>query len=195
MLLSDYSKFVYLSCVSFDKTVSSLIIKTANPARLTYEDEFARKILLLLEISGHGLIWILGTLVWALYRWGDTLARPNLFLIGLLLDAAIVGLMKVAVRRQRPRENIDDMIATASLDRYSFPSGHASRSFFIAMYALFVLPSCMQFLFAWAFVLSLSRILMKRHYFIDVFIGAGIGLLLGSVLGSDSLAYVMYITN
>ena len=183
MLLSDFSKYFYFSFVSFDKTLSSLIIKTAIPARVTYEDEFARKILLMLEISGHGLIWIMGTLGWIAYKWGNSGTRPNIFLIGLLLDVIIVGLMKAVVRRPRPRDNIDDMVATASIDRYSFPSGHASRSFYIAAYSCFVLPSCAQVLVTWAFVLSLSRILMKRHYLADVIVGANIGIITGLVLG------------
>ena len=183
MLLSDFSRSFYFSFVSVDKTLSSLILKTAIPARLTYEDEFARKILLLLEISGHGLIWVLGTLGWIAYKWGDSETRPNIFLIGLVLDVILVGLMKAVVRRPRPRDNIDDMVATASIDRYSFPSGHASRSFFIASYSYFVLPSCIQILITWAFVLSLSRILMKRHYLADVIVGANLGIITGLVLG------------
>ncbi|KAI6652731.1 hypothetical protein LOD99_4117 [Oopsacas minuta] len=186
MFLADYSKYFYFSFLSFDKTLSSLIIRTAHPARLTYEDQFARKILLLLEISGHGLIWISGALLWNVYRWGNAEMRPNFFLIGLILDVIIVGLTKAIVRRPRPRDNIEDMIATASIDRYSFPSGHASRSFFIAAYAFFVMPSYAQILITWAFVLSLSRILMKRHYLADVIIGANLGIVIGFVLGRFS---------
>ena len=183
MLLADFSKYFYFSFVSFDKTLSSLIIKTAIPARLTYEDEFARKILLMLEISGHGLIWILGTLGWIAYRWGGIGTRPNIFLIGLMLDVVLVGVTKAVVRRPRPRDNIEDMVCTASIDRYSFPSGHASRSFFIACYSYFLLPSLTQILMTWAFILSLSRILMKRHYLADVLVGANLGIITGLALG------------
>eukprot|EP00800_Vazella_pourtalesii_P001850 TRINITY_DN11729_c0_g1_i1.p1 TRINITY_DN11729_c0_g1~~TRINITY_DN11729_c0_g1_i1.p1 ORF type:complete len:193 (+),score=17.30 TRINITY_DN11729_c0_g1_i1:79-657(+) len=192
MLLADYSKYFYFSFLSFDKTLSSLIIRTAHPARLTYEDQFARKILLLLEISGHGLIWILGTLLWVVYRWGDAEMRPNFFLIGLILDVTIVGLTKAVVRRPRPRDNIEDMIATASIDRYSFPSGHASRSFFIALYACYVLPGLARILITWAFILSLSRILMKRHYLLDVIVGASLGILIGLMLGRFSTTHHIY---
>ena len=192
MLLADYSKYFYFSFLSFDKTLSSFIIRTAHPARLTYEDEFARKILLLLEISGHGLIWILGTLLWVVYRWGDAEMRPNFFLIGLILDVVVVGLTKAVVRRPRPRDNIEDMIATASIDRYSFPSGHASRSFFIAAYTCYVLPGFARILITWAFILSLSRILMKRHYFADVIVGANLGILIGLMLGRLSTTHNVY---
>lgn len=50
------------------------------------------------------------------------------FLLGLLLDLALVGALKGAVRRSRPVYNRrEDFTVVVAVDRFSFPSGHSSR--------------------------------------------------------------------
>lgn len=63
-------------------------------------------------------------------------------------------------------------------DKYSFPSGHASRAglvyyFFANIWpvSVFLVP----FLFVWCIAIDISRLLMRRHHIVDV----GVGMLLG----------------
>ena len=56
-------------------------------------------------------------------------------LAAMLLDLATVALLKALVRRPRPPYNVPDMLVV-SVDRYSFPSGHASRTTVLAGLAL-----------------------------------------------------------
>ncbi|PON53852.1 Phosphatidic acid phosphatase type 2/haloperoxidase [Parasponia andersonii] len=124
--------------------------------------------------------------------------RPFLvpFLLGLLLDLALVGLLKLLVRRSRPHYN-PAMSAAVSADHFSFPSGHSSRVFFVAALvhlsiAAFV-DALAQFrsgsdegssvnllilvVWVWAAATSLSRVLLGRHFVVDVFAGACLGVL------------------
>ncbi|EEF32594.1 probable lipid phosphate phosphatase beta [Ricinus communis] len=132
-------------------------------------------------------------------------------LLGLLLDLALVGLIKVTFRRSRPPYN-PNMSPAVSADNFSFPSGHASRVFFIAS-----LVSLSQTLFEtallelrvrgggwfiekwvvgdeskvieivvfvvsiWAAITALSRVLLGRHFFLDVLAGACLGLFEGFI--------------
>ncbi|KAJ6695636.1 hypothetical protein OIU74_014699 [Salix koriyanagi] len=68
-----------------------------------------------------------------------TLSLPSLLpffsslLLGLLLDLAAVGLIKILFRRPRPPYNhLSSMSTPVSADHFSFPSGHSSRVSFVA---------------------------------------------------------------
>ncbi|KAK9403795.1 phospholipid phosphatase 6 [Crotalus adamanteus] len=49
-------------------------------------------------------------------------------LFALILDLVLVAAVKGLVKRRRPVYNKMDMFATVSVDKYSFPSGHATRA-------------------------------------------------------------------
>ncbi|XP_062030636.1 probable lipid phosphate phosphatase beta isoform X1 [Rosa rugosa] len=136
------------------------------------------------------------------------LLRPFLspLLLGLLLDLALIGLIKFTVRRARPVYN-KNMSVAVSVDHFSFPSGHASRVCFVA--ALFYLSAdallhlrstspaverwigadqdnkavsvLVSVVWAWAAATSISRILLGRHFVSDVFAGACLGVVEGVV--------------
>lgn len=103
------------------------------------------------------------------------------FLLGLLLDLLLIGLVKSIFRRSRPHYN-PNMIPAVSVDNFSFPSGHASRVFFIAgfsyLFNVFIGNSWFLFaVWAWALLTSVSRVLLGRHFVLDVFAGACFGVL------------------
>ncbi|KAJ4830346.1 hypothetical protein Tsubulata_028364 [Turnera subulata] len=112
-------------------------------------------------------------------------------IFGLLLDLALVGLVKLLFRRPRPPYN-PAMSAAVSADHFSFPSGHASRVFFLA--SLVVLSSgviraylgddnkvsaVVVAVCVWAAMTAASRVLLGRHYCMDVVAGSCLGVLEG----------------
>ncbi|CAH8315397.1 unnamed protein product [Eruca vesicaria subsp. sativa] len=131
--------------------------------------------------------------------------RPFLipFLLGLLLDLIFVGIVKLTFRRPRPAYNHPSMSAAVSADHYSFPSGHASRVFFVAASVHFftsvatevkrnsfldgwvrdvggeggVKGEVLVGVWIWATVTAVSRILLGRHYVLDVAAGACLGVM------------------
>eukprot|EP01135_Chromosphaera_perkinsii_P003887 Nk52_evm4s261 gene=Nk52_evmTU4s261 len=89
-----------------------------------------RGFLLGLEFSAHGVLWLAGISYLFLYSSsGSTDQEVYLnLLLALVLDLCVVGLSKVFFARERPHYNHDDMYGTVAVDRFSFPSGHATRT-------------------------------------------------------------------
>lgn len=145
-----------------------------------------RPLMKLLEISGHGIPWLLGTL-YCLSRsdsWAGREVLMNL-LFALLLDLLLVGLIKGLVRRRRPAHNQMDMFVTLSVDKYSFPSGHATRAVLVSRFILnhLVLAIPLRVLVVlWAFVLGLSRVMLGRHNVTDVAFGFFLGYMQYSIV-------------
>lgn len=139
----------------------------------------------LLEISCHGIPWLATSLVliWVLNSTSLYQMQVN-FLIGLLLDIILVGVIKAITRRRRPTFN-DDTFSIGP-DKYSFPSGHASRATFI-IYFFFYLWSisliCAPPLLAWSFSVCMSRLLLRRHHILDVLVGVLLGIFEGLIIG------------
>ncbi|KAF5296564.1 hypothetical protein FQA39_LY12482 [Lamprigera yunnana] len=140
-----------------------------------------------LEITCHGIPWFAG---WLAFMWiytNASLVQMQInMLLGLILDVIFVALIKAYVRRRRPTSNADDMLGIIGPDKFSFPSGHASRAvfvayFFIKLYPLtiFVYPP----LLAWATSICMSRILLNRHHILDVVAGVSLGICEGWLLG------------
>ena len=122
-------------------------------------------------------------------------ASVNL-LIGLVLDIVIVAVLKAFTRRRRPAYDVDDQVFTPRtmkyfcssysfkvatvkmVDKFSFPSGHATRATMLAL--LFTLLSPLPLLLwipflAWAAAVAVSRVLLGRHHILDVVAGVIIG--------------------
>lgn len=93
----------------------------------------------------------------------------------------IVGSIKALIRRDRPEHNQDDIIATISIDKkYSFPSGHTTRAALIAAFAtsnIRLQNPILGVVWSWAIAVSSSRVILGRHYVLDVICGFGIGIL------------------
>ncbi|XP_071607369.1 polyisoprenoid diphosphate/phosphate phosphohydrolase PLPP6 isoform X1 [Heliangelus exortis] len=200
----------------------------------------ARPLMKVIEVSGHGIPWLLGTfyglcqsqssaarevllnllfaLLLAASGWGSGTA-PGLRAAGagiedvllleqamdecqptccshgkrrllsasfaLLLDLVLVAVVKGLVRRPRPPHNQMDMFATISVDKYSFPSGHATRAALVCRFVLhhLVLAAPLRVLVVlWALLVGVSRVMLGRHNVTDVLSGLLLGYLLYSVV-------------
>ncbi|XP_053325282.1 polyisoprenoid diphosphate/phosphate phosphohydrolase PLPP6 [Spea bombifrons] len=139
----------------------------------------ARPMMKLIEISGHGIPWIAGT-IYYLYTSDSYAVREVILnlLFALLLDIILVGVVKGIVKRRRPTQNRMDMFATFSVDKYSFPSGHATRAAMVSRFVLnhLVLAVPVRLLvILWAVVVCLSRVMLGRHNVTDVLFGYFMG--------------------
>lgn len=138
-----------------------------------------RPLMKLIEISGHGIPWLVGT-AYCLYK-SDSAAGQEVMLnlfMALLLDLILVGIVKAVVRRRRPSHNRMDMFASFSVDRYSFPSGHATRAAMCGRFLLahLVLAAPLRVLvLLWASLVGFSRVLLGRHNVTDVLFGFAMG--------------------
>ncbi|KAM7378948.1 hypothetical protein PAMP_004536 [Pampus punctatissimus] len=138
-----------------------------------------RPLVRLVEFSGHVIPWLIGTLYTLLS--GETVAEQEIMLnlaLALLLDLLLVRVVKTLVRRRTPTQNRSDILSTFFVERYTFPSGHATRA---AMCARFLLAQLVDtaamrvLVVGWASLVSLSRLLLARHYVTDVGFGLAMG--------------------
>jgi len=100
------------------------------------------------------------------------------FVIGLF----IVVVIRILYFKERPDKSKTNNL-WLRIYNSSFPSVHAMRAILLA-YFLSVLYFNMFLILFWLFALIIcySRIYLKKHYFIDVFVGALIGLLLSIIM-------------
>lgn len=132
----------------------------------------------LLEWSCNGIFWLAVTLVFIWMANSESLHQHQCnFLMGLLLDIVLVAVLKSSCRRRRPSPPGS---MTLGPDKFSFPSGHASRSVFIVCFLLLLssIPYVLwPVLLAWCLSVCVSRVLTYRHYILDVLGGICLGLL------------------
>ncbi|KAL8216746.1 hypothetical protein R6Q57_023583 [Mikania cordata] len=185
------STSIFRHLTNLDTTVSLTLYTLTQPI-------VPRPVLKLLEISGDGRLFfpiILSVLLSPLPSASPILRSLLLnLLIGSVLDLILIGTIKHIVRRPRPVYN-KHMFVTFAVDHWSFPSGHASRVCFIA--SLIYLSSHLipnvflqlkpdlvglddfdnvnwlnLMIIAWASSTSVSRVLLGRHFVLDVAAGA-----------------------
>ncbi|VDM93064.1 unnamed protein product [Litomosoides sigmodontis] len=164
----------------WDREITSfMVLNTALDSNSNF-----RFILLCLEWSMHGGLWLIFSLLISLVsmRYNFSLnTKYGLVILtfGLCVDLIIVGAIKGIVRRPRPPSNIKDQLYEAPLvDKFSFPSGHSSRG---AMLSVLCLEFCSFSPFITLtvnllpFILGASRVFIGRHYASDVIMGLLIG--------------------
>ncbi|KAG5285428.1 hypothetical protein AALO_G00003250 [Alosa alosa] len=99
-------------------------------------------------------------------------------LMALVLDMALVGIVKAIVRRRPPSHSRSDLFMPFAVDRYCFPSGHATRASMCACFLLTRLVSAgplRALLLAWAGLVGLSRVLLGQSNVTDVLFGLCLG--------------------
>uniref|UniRef100_F1LDD9 Presqualene diphosphate phosphatase n=1 Tax=Ascaris suum TaxID=6253 RepID=F1LDD9_ASCSU len=165
---------------------ASLVIESALDARSDI-----RQVFRWLELALHGIPWIVASSIsfTIMMRFDANIELTHKFailLFGLCVDVVCVGIIKVFVRRPRPVYDKQDQVYEAPIaDKFSFPSGHSSRS---AMLAVLALSLCSPpdwiviVLKIFPFMLGLSRVAMGRHYIGDVLAGLILGWLEGHIV-------------
>lgn len=123
---------------------------------------------------GDGLLWAAVGLVLAV--WGNTFTRGVTMVAAaaVLLAAGVATACKYTIRRKRPWDQ--PQFYAVKHDRYSFPSGHATRMMAIATVLTHFVPSAAIAGYLLAMVVAICRVLVGVHYISDIVIGALIGL-------------------
>ena len=175
-----------LACLPFDRWA----------ARELYDHESAR-LERFLEATTHwakAAHWLVAAVIaLAIAEAGLTLWGPNpslqeaardslAFIACLAAGSAILHGLKLLVGRRRPRDDMEMgkygfVWFEFRLDYNSFPSGHALTITCVAVIATCAFPQLWGLWFAVALWLGVTRALLTAHFFSDVFIGGGIGLL------------------
>jgi undecaprenyl-diphosphatase len=134
---------------------------------------------------GDGPLWALAAL--GLLIWGDAFLRRLALIAGLavLASTGVSTAVKYTVRRKRPQD-LRQFYALKG-DRYSFPSGHATRMAAIAVVVGQLVPWLAPASYALSIVVALCRIAVGVHYPSDVIVGW----VIGSIGGVGALLFAL----
>ena len=155
-----------------------------------------------------GLPWIIAAVliylaVQSMMAWsGETpfLRRASDFSLALLASFVAASIVlhgiKIFLGRRRPRDDFEHGLYgfryfTWELQYDSFPSGHSMTIFCVAVVLCAIVPVLAPLWLALATGLALTRAMLTAHFFSDVLIGAGIGLVVARetfLLGFPQLA-------
>jgi undecaprenyl-diphosphatase len=157
--------------LSFDERILLHVRRFEKP-RLT-------KLMRTLTRLGDTPSWVATTL--ALAALGGQASRAAMLIgTGAILGASVAQVLKRLCQRSRPNDGIKGFTALhENPDRFSFPSGHTTTAFAVAVAVtgegVFLGPLCLAF----ATSIGVSRVYLGSHYPLDVVVGA----VLGSVIG------------
>jgi len=153
-------------------------------ARLTLTEEAGsrRTVAVLGAHLGDGPLWFV--IAVAFFGLGDEATRHIVLLTA--VATSVAGLMTTALkfltRRGRPREMTG--FYSTKHDRYSFPSGHATRVACLAMFFSHQFPGWAVVSYALALFVAICRVTLGIHYISDVLVGLVIGCLTSWIIVS-----------
>lgn len=179
----DMTVSPFQSLLNWDKDVSYIFYRRCNQPRLPH---------LLLELSGHGVPWLIIPILVFLLKSSLSPTSAALllnFLALTVVDLAVIGLLKPAFHRKRPAYNTGiGHVTIHAVDQFSFPSGHATRAGFLATFVCYVrwkhekglhpfidTNLFTALVFVWAIAVCASRVALGRHHVLDVICGALVG--------------------
>ncbi len=156
------------------RALASLDASATEALTLPEKNRALRLLALLAAHSGDSPVWaVVFAAVWFL---GNKDLRPLVILgvAGMVAVEMVVVLVKMSVRRQRPKGNLGGIYRRT--DPYSFPSGHAARASMLAILSGLYWPfPVLAGVLIWAPVMLLSRIAIGVHYVMDILAGLALG--------------------
>jgi len=134
----------------------------------------------LLSFSGDGYAYVLmvGVAMTASYEKGLVLMKTGFLAFG--MELPLYFFLKKFFKRRRPYEVVTTIGRVHNpADEFSFPSGHTTAGFMMALLISHFYVWAMVPMYIWASLIGLSRVVLRVHFVSDIVAGA----LLGSLLG------------
>jgi len=136
----------------------------------------ALKIFTLVSRSGDGYLYpLIAVLICVLV---PSSAREFILAasIAYALEMALYKLLKNSIRRNRPcHAMIGVTNGVATMDTFSFPSGHTAAAFVMTTLFYYFFPLCAIAVLLWACMIGFSRIYLGVHYPTDILAGTLLG--------------------
>ena len=171
------------------RSILELDARLSDRLRVAEQPGLLRTLAVFFAHSGDSWFWGLGLLL--LWWLGDSFWKQWSLLLfaGIAVLAIIVLTIKFTVRRRRPEGEWGGIYRNT--DPHSFPSGHAARSFLIAVLVIGLGPTWLAILLClWAPLVSLARVAMGVHYVSDVVAGALLGMIVG-LIGTQVAPFIL----
>lgn len=176
--------------LAIDLEISNVAFRTIGPGGFMGE-KLGAWVWEAISFLADGFCWFLIVPVYTLakHRKLDALLLPDSLLLAatLVVDIPIIVGLKQLFKRRRPPAHKHDM-RFVGVDKFSFPSGHATRCWALVAALCFVAthgtrgglpegltPDSTSLIVGWGCAVSVSRIALGRHFVSDVLVGAMIG--------------------
>lgn len=139
---------------------------------------------------GNGVFWYVAGLSLVLIDGMQALPLLAVYTVTGLIGVALYKTLKRTWVRERPFISYLNIFqACATLDRYSFPSGHTLHAVSFATIISLSYPALGTPLWIFTGLIALSRPILGLHYPSDVIVGGALGLVLGLCGHSCLLAF------
>ncbi len=163
------------------RSILELDARLTNQMRVAEKPGALRALAVFFAHSGDSWFWWLGLFILWLVSHSSMWKRWSVVeAAGIFVLAAMVMGIKFVVRRKRPDGEWGSIYRNT--DPHSFPSGHAARSFLIAVVASALAPAWLaNILWVWAPLVALARVAMGVHYVSDIVAGAIFGVIVALV--------------
>lgn len=126
--------------------------------------------------SGDGHLYLL-LLVWSGWQLGYQSPFFMVILAGFVVERPVYYILKNSFKRNRPESVLKDFCSVIKpADRFSFPSGHTSAAFMIAVLCGYFYPAVFLLLLSWALLVGVSRIVLGVHFPTDILVGMALGI-------------------
>jgi undecaprenyl-diphosphatase len=126
--------------------------------------------------TGDGSLYAtIAILVFLLEKENGTLFLLNAA-IAYAFEIPLYLILKQSFKRKRPCDaftSFDALIQPA--DKFSLPSGHTAAAFLMATIISYFYSDLTIFVYCWATLIGISRLILKVHYVLDVLVGAILG--------------------
>jgi undecaprenyl-diphosphatase len=90
-------------------------------------------------------------------------------------------IIKNTCRRHRPQAALNIQGFVVPSDQFSFPSGHTSAAFLMAMLLSYFHPVLVPLVFPWAVTVGMARVILGVHFPTDTLMGALMGLAMAAI--------------
>lgn len=162
------------------RSLLELDARFSDQLRVAEKPGFLRNIAVLFAHSGDSWLWGAALIFFWFFSNPEWKQWEVIEFFGIAGLAAVVLAIKFMVRRRRPEG--DWGMIYRNTDPHSFPSGHAARSFLIAVVASALGPPWLALLlWIWAPLVALARVAMGVHYLSDVIAGAVVGVIVALI--------------
>lgn len=126
--------------------------------------------------TGDGYLYLL-LAVWVYWQENYTSPFLQAIILGFAIERPVYFVLKNGCKRNRPESALADFRSVIKpSDQFSFPSGHTSAAFMIAVICGFYYPSTFLLLLCWASLVGFSRVALGVHFPTDTVAGMSLGI-------------------
>lgn len=142
-------------------------------ATLFEMDSKIRKFFLVITQTGTFIMWGIAFLI-TYFSLPEERSKivSLIFITGIMLIPVFI--IKQTVKRNRPSYK-DTRFGTVAFDKYSFPSGHATRASYAMIIMPIFTPTLTIFWIIWGLTMISSRLILGVHYISDIITGILLG--------------------